>query len=37
MLAALPKQMPLDIAILFTAFCWRLWFFISDRKIYLFK
>ena len=36
MLRTLPAPILLDIAILFTALCWGLGFFIADRKIYLF-
>jgi hypothetical protein len=36
MLRALPTPILLDIAILLTAFCWRLRFFIADRKTYFF-
>ena len=36
MLDALPTPVLLDIAILLTALCWALGFFIADRKVYLF-
>jgi hypothetical protein len=36
MLGTLPTPILLDIAILFTALCWGLGFFIADRKVYLF-
>ena len=36
MLGSLPTTILLDIAILFTALCWGLGFFIADRKVYLF-
>ena len=36
MLGTLPAPILLDIAILLTAFCWGLGFFIADRKVYLF-
>ncbi|MGC1168777.1 MAG: hypothetical protein WA886_07730, partial [Candidatus Acidiferrales bacterium] len=36
MLGMLPTPILLDIAILFTALCWGLGFFIADRKVYLF-
>jgi hypothetical protein len=36
MLGTLPAPILLDIAILFTALCWGLGFFIADRKVYLF-
>jgi len=36
MLGALPTPILLDIAILFTALCWGLGFYIADRKVYLF-
>jgi hypothetical protein len=36
MLGTLPTPILLDIAILSTALCWGLGFFIADRKVYLF-
>ncbi len=36
MLGTLPTPILLDIAILLTALCWSLGFFIADRKIHLF-
>ena len=36
MLGTLPAPILLDIAILLTALCWGLGFFIADRKVYLF-
>jgi hypothetical protein len=36
MLQTLPTPILLDIAILFTALCWGLGFYIADRRIYLF-
>jgi hypothetical protein len=37
MLGTLPAPILLDIAILLTALCWGLGFFIADRKVYLFE
>jgi hypothetical protein len=37
MLDTLPAPILLDIAILFTALCWGLGFFIADRKVYPFE
>src|SRR4029077_8820356 len=36
MLGTLPTPILLDIAILCTALCWGLGFFLADRKVYLF-
>lgn len=36
MLGTLPVPIQLDIAILLTALCWGLGFYIADRKIYVF-
>ncbi len=36
MLGILPTPILLDIAILLTALCWGLGFFIADRKVHLF-
>ena len=36
MLGSLPAPILLDIAILFTALCWGLGFYIADKRVYIF-